>query len=519
MSNPSNSPENKPMSVWRERLWPIYSEELPKFLPMVIMMFCILFNYTVVRNVKDSLLINTPHGSSHVLPWVKVCIVSPLTIAFVILYAKLSNVLSRERLYYICLVPFVIFFLLFGFVIYPNHDHLHASYETIADWKERFPYVADFMVAMGYWTFSLYYLMAELWGNVGVALLFWQFAIYITPTEQAKRFFPLFGFWSNLALVCAGFLTKYSEALLAPERLPSGEKDFSKQVLLFSICVAVGGLITGLTYRWMNKNVLTNPKLFDAAKLVKKGKEKKPKMSIGESIKFLAGSKYLGYITILVLAYGVTINIAEIIWKDQVSLYLIDPLTGRKDQSAYNSFMGEVFIYTGVVTMILIMFSKNLLRSLGWLFSASFTPWVMLISGVIFFMFLSFSDQVAPIAAYLGTTSLHVTVVVGLIQTTLSKGTKYSLFDPTKEMAYIPLDEESKTKGKAAIDVIGGRLGKSGGSLIQMASKAVLKVFSAGDWLVPLLGGVFIGFSMIWIAAVKKLSVLYHQKLEEKEEE
>ena len=55
-------------------------------------------------------------------------------------------------------------------------------------------------------------------------------------------------------------------------------------------------------------------------------------------------------------------------------------------------------------------------------------------------------------------------------------GAKYSLFDPCKEMAFIPLDYESKTKGKAAIDVIGNPLGKSGGSFIQQVSYHVTTI-------------------------------------------
>ncbi len=61
-------------------------------------------------------------------------------------------------------------------------------------------------------------------------------------------------------------------------------------------------------------------------------------------------------------------------------------------------------------------------------------------------------------------------VLIGAAQNILSKAAKYSLFDPCKESAFIPLDAESRTKGKAAVEVIGAPLGKSGGSFLQQVS-------------------------------------------------
>jgi hypothetical protein len=50
--------------------------------------------------------------------------------------------------------------------------------------------------------------------------------------------------------------------------------------------------------------------------------------------------------------------------------------------------------------------------------------------------------------AGLGMTPLYAAVLVGAAQNIFSKSSKYSLFDPCKEMAYIPLEDEIKTKGK-----------------------------------------------------------------------
>ncbi len=75
-------------------------------------------------------------------------------------------------------------------------------------------------------------------------------------------------------------------------------------------------------------------------------------------------------------------------------------------------------------------------------------------AGVLFFGLVLGSGPLTPWLGTLGLTPLMAAVLVGAAQNVFSKSAKYSLFDPCKEMAYIPLDQETQLKGKAAIDVV-----------------------------------------------------------------
>ena len=113
----------------------------------------------------------------------------------------------------------------------------------------------------------------------------------------------------------------------------------------------------------------------------------------------------------------------------------------------------------------------------------------------------------------MGINQLHFIAAFGTCQYIFSKMLKYSFFDPTKEMAYIPLSQEEKVKGKAAVDVIGSRLGKSGSAWIQIALIDLLAVNSVLG-IAHLLLPVVIAMTCFWSYSVQKLNSEFSEKEE-----
>jgi len=476
---------------WRSFFWPVHSYELKKLLPMFIMFLCISFNYTILRDTKDTLVVTT--SGAEALPFLKVWGVVPAAIIFMLIYAKLSNILSKEYLFYSAIAPFLIFFTAFVYLLFPNREILtpHASADYL---QSILPVGLGGLVACyRNWTLSLFYILAELWGSAVLSLMFWGFANEIMKVTEAKRFYTLLGLGANVALVLSGPAIMFVSNVR--EKLPPEVDAWQYSLNWLMTMVVVAGIIIVAIYWWMNRNVLTDSKFYDPTE-EKKVKKSKPKMGIFESFAFLVKSKYILSIAILVISYGICINLVEVTWKSQLGLQY-------PDKNDYNFFMGLFSTCTGVVTIIMMFIGGWVIREKGWGVAAMMTPIVLLITGVAFFSFVIFRENLGAYIAYLGTTPLFLAVVFGMIQNIMSKSTKYSLFDPTKEMSYIPLDQESKVKGKAAIDVVGARLGKSGGSFIQ---QGLLLVFGSIALITPYVGIAMIVFIVAWMFAVRSLN-------------
>src|SRR5690606_8605515 len=106
--------------------------------------------------------------------------------------------------------------------------------------------------------------------------------------------------------------------------------------------------------------------------------DQKTKLSLWDSLKFIVRSPALRSIAVIVVAYGLTVNLTEVTWK--ANLKLAYPETG-----AYQGFMAAVTSSVGVCSFIItIFFSGLIIRRLGWHFCAQLPPIVIGSTSLIF---------------------------------------------------------------------------------------------------------------------------------------
>lgn len=504
----SSNESEQEFSKLRAILFPVHNYELKKFIPMGMMMLCILFIYTLVRDLKDTLIVSRAiGGGAECISFLKLWGVTPSALLCTVIFIKLANKFEREKLFYVIVTFFLSFFIIFGFVLYPLRDVLHMSAETMMGLQQNHPHLHWFIPVIGNWSYSLFYIMAELWGSLVLTTLFWQFANAVTKIKEAKRFYSLFGFIGNFGLLASGSVIILCSKMA---KISTHHDTFGLNLRYQMGAVAIFGLLLVVLYRWVNKKILTDPKYYNPEDVAKK--KKKLKMSLKDSLKMILSSKYILLIAALILSYGISINLIEGTFKGQIKMLYSDP-------NDYSAFMGHLSLYTGALTILVMLAGSNILRMFSWRTAALITPIFMLILGTAFFGIIFYENVHGIDATILGVRVLEAAVVTGLIQNIFSKGIKYSLFDSTMQMAYIPLGEEEKVKGQAAVSLIGGRMGKSGGAFIQWALLTCIGGNVTLYSLAGVLSTIVLVIVLMWILSVCRLSPKFEQLLKENKAE
>lgn len=465
----------------RDALFPIYgSHELKKFFTISMINFFIVFVLVITRDAKDTLVVTS--CGAEAISFLKLYGVLPAATLFMLGYSKASIALSKPQLFYGTAAPFFLFYLLFDLAIYPLRGKLHPAPGTL-----RLPGgLAYLSKILENWTFALYYVVSEVYSAMSIGVLFWQHANDIVSVKQAKRFYPLFGQISSLAPILAGQCGVWL----------ASKATFEQSLHYLTGLIGASGLAVGALYAY-SLRLVARERAAAAAEGRELGlgvppKKKKEKLGLLESLRVLSRSEYLGCLATLVVAYGLAINFSDILFKSVLKLKYPEKLD-------YQRFMGNFTTMVGVATFLVIFVGANVVKHLGWSAGALITPLTMAAVGLPFFGTICLGDRGSP-------AGLNFAVALGAAQTLLSKAAKFSFFDPTTQMAYIPLGEEEKVKGKAAIDGLGSRLGKSGGALAQQAL-----VLVAGSVLgaAPAIAVIYYGVLLAWMGAVARLSKLF----------
>lgn len=493
----ANLQQTKEFGRWRRYVWPIHRYELRKLIPMLFIFFFISFDYNVLRTLKDTLLVTAKSSGAEVIPFVKVWAMFPGAILMTLLFTYLSNFFKRETVFYIMMSLFLIYFFIFTFFLYPARDSLHP--DATADYLQTILPVGfkGFIAMFRYWTFTIFYVMSELWSSVILTVLFWGFANQVTRLSEAKRFYGLFGLGANISGIAAGQVSVFCCGKEFFSFLPFGENPWHQSLILLTSLILLAGVFSIIIFRWLNKHVLSDPLYCDSVDEKPLPTEQK-KVSLLDNIRYLLRSRYLVCIALIVVCYNVVINLCEVVWKHEVKALYPDP-------NDYAIYMNEIVTIVGVIsTLVAVFISGNSIRKCGWTFTALLTPLILLVTSVGFFGMFLMKHSISSLGwiSMLGASPLAVVVLLGSIQNVMSRAAKYSVYDATKEMAFIPLSTESKLVGKAAIDGVGSRLGKSGGALIH---QGLLVMFDTITKSTPYVAICLFAVIFIWISATRYL--------------
>lgn len=497
----------KSFSKLRNFFWPIHGYEHKKLVPMLVLFFLISFIYNLLRCMKVTLVVTSQGSGAEVIPFLKVWAVLPGAVLLTYFYTKLSQRLNREQVFYTMIAFFLCFFTLFLLVLYPKRELLELS--TFSDSLESIlPSGFKGLISIiRHWPLALFYVLSDLWSAAVLSMLFWGFANEVTTVHEAKRFYAIFALGANFSGIFSG---QFAQFLILDDYnawFPFGQDAWEQSLNLQLGLVLFLGIMIMLLFRWVNKKVLPAQAavigLHDA--LVE---EPFTKFSLTECFRYIAQSRYMLYIALVVVSYNIVYNLADVLWTAQVQ-------QRYPNASDFNAYMNDIVSVVGVFATVSSLFlSGNVIRRYGWTVTAMITPCILLITGIGFFSCMLF--ETSPylsdlLFALFQTPVINLVLFFGSAQMCLGRAAKFTVFDETKEIAFIPLPKSEQRKGKAVVDGIASRFGKSGGSF----TIQILLVL-CGNLLatVPYIAGIFVLFIVLWIIAVRRLGHLVWKSID-----
>lgn len=417
-------------------------------------MFSIMFavvsliniNFNVLRSMRNALVVAGTGGSASLIPYFEFFGTFPAAILLTWGLSRLMRSFSFRSIFGITMGFFLLFFLLFPLVIHPHKEAVSTLLTN------RLGEVAFFHR----WSNLLFYVMAELWKVALLSVLFWGFINQSLRFEDAKRLYPPLMLGGSVGAILAGPVTIFCTSERCWHLFTLSSERWQHSLYMLTLALISFGILTLIAFNGLCSQLKASP---PAAQDREELPFKKRLLSLSSSFKYMARSPYLLAILFIVVAEYVSYALGELIFLETLKAKFPLP-------SDYCKYLGGLTMYTGILTALFALFlTPYLLKKYRWSYSALLTPVLMVIMTCAFFA----TAHLGTLGLLPGLAPLSVVVLLGSLHFCIGRSVKYTVFDTTKELAFIPLSEEAQVKGKLVIDGIGSRFGRGTSSLISIS--------------------------------------------------
>ncbi len=172
----------------------------------------------------------------------------------------------------------------------------------------------------------------------------------------------------------------------------------------------------------------------------------KTRVGISDAVDLLRRSPYVGWLVMLIGAVQLAINLVDFVYADAIA-------TAYPDTDSRTAVIGQIYGAIDIASLSLQLLSGVVISLMGVRKTLIAVP-TMLGAAVLSFVL---SPRFAMVAA----------------AKVASKAFDYSLFRTAKEMLYLPLSYDDKTRGKALVDMLTYRVAKGAASLVILGLSAM----------------------------------------------
>lgn len=421
---------------------------------------------TILRSVRNTLAVVELGSGAHVIPYFEFLGVLPASLLMTWVLTRLLNRFSIRKTFMITIFVFISFFILFSCVYYPLFkSEMNKTFSLLS-----------------------FYVMAELWKPALIVILFWGFMNSRVPLTEARILYPSIILGGTFGSSLSGPIISWCTSETSWNMLALSQDPWTHALMTMMMLIAFVGIAAAFLFARLSQLLAQN-----------EWEETKERMSLKESIPFCLKHSSLKILAWIVIADYIAYSLGELVFLDILKLKF-------PDSCAYCNYLGTISSGSSILTILsALLITPFLLKHYGWTVAALATPCCLLLTETAFFVFLR-GENLLGINEGLW---INIVVFLGSLQYCLCRAAKYTLFDTTKELAFVHMAHDEKMKGKLVIDGITSKVGRGGSSALNifliMASGSV-----QGSSLAA--GIIAIGVTLGWIVQASNLGSQFKRK-------